>query len=134
MTIEELLEKPYWIIDVLPKQVPEGSPGQFFAVEAYLLGKKRLAAIKERHIGLILKLNCYMDISIGEEGEQNPEPAKLASAMRTRHLPILVGGALILSEKDDMNMTLFNPDEELLELVRTLALSEGLYVWKGPEP
>ena len=132
MTIEELLDKPYWIIDILPKQVPKESPGQFFAVESYLLGKKRLSAIKERHIGLVLKLNCYKDISMGKEEEMNPAPAKLASAMRSGHLLVRVGDALILSEKDDTHMTLFNPDEELLELVRTLASSEGLYVWKGP--
>ena len=27
----------------------------------------------------------------------------------------------------------YNPDEALLQLVRTLAASEGLYVWKGTE-
>lgn len=132
MTIEELLDKPYWIIDILPKQVPKESPGQFFAVESYFLRKKRLSAIKERHTGLVLRLNCYMDISIGEEGEVNPAPAKLAAAMRTQHLSIRIGDALLLSEKDDTYMTLYNPDEELLERVRTLAQSEGLYVWKGP--
>ena len=133
MTIEEILDRPYWIIDILPKQVPKESPGQFFAVEAYLLGKKQLYAIKERHIGLVMKLNCYMDISVGEEGELNPAPAKLASAMRTKYVPVRIGDAVILSQKDETHMTLFNPDEELLSLVRTLAPSEGLYVWKGPE-
>ena len=35
--IEELLNKPYWIIDVLPERVPENSPGRYFAVEDYFL-------------------------------------------------------------------------------------------------
>ena len=35
-TIEELLNTPYWIIDILPKQVPAGGAGQYFAVEKYL--------------------------------------------------------------------------------------------------
>ena len=30
-TIEELLQSPYWIIDILPSQVPKDSPGQYFA-------------------------------------------------------------------------------------------------------
>ena len=34
-TVEELLQCPYWIIDILPSQVPEDSPGQYFAVEKY---------------------------------------------------------------------------------------------------
>ena len=36
-TTEELLQCPYWIIDILPSQVPENSPGQYFTVEKYFL-------------------------------------------------------------------------------------------------
>jgi hypothetical protein len=31
-TIDELLQKPYWIIDILPRQVPADSKGQYAAV------------------------------------------------------------------------------------------------------
>ena len=34
-TIDELLQLPYWNIDILPEQVPKDSPGQYFAVEKY---------------------------------------------------------------------------------------------------
>ncbi len=133
MTIEELLEKPYWLIDILPERVPADSAGQYFAVEKYFLGKKQLAAVKDRHIGLILRLNCYMELLFGEEGERNPDPAKIARAMRSETVWLRTGDALIMSEPDDLCMTLYNPDEALLQLVRTLAASEGLYVWKGTE-
>ena len=59
-TIEELLQCPYWIIDILPSQVPQNSPGQYFAVEKYFLQWDRLEEIKQKHINLILKLNCYI--------------------------------------------------------------------------
>ena len=42
--IEELLQTPYWIIDILPMQVPKDSAGQYFAVEDYYL-KEKLAEI-----------------------------------------------------------------------------------------
>ena len=29
----ELLEKPYWVVDILPKQVPKDSAGQYFKLE-----------------------------------------------------------------------------------------------------
>ena len=61
-TIEELLNAPYWIIDILPKQVPAGSAGQYFAIEQYLRDTQ-LSDIKKKHVNLILKLNCYRDIS-----------------------------------------------------------------------
>lgn len=126
--IETLLQTPFWIIDILPKQVPEDSPGQYFAVEAYLL-KNQLAQIRQKHINLILKLNCYMDVEI--DGVKNPEPEKIAGIMRDRYVYIMTGDAMILSEPDDTHMTVFHPDEELLALIRELAAGEGLFVWKG---
>ena len=47
MTIEELLEKPYWIIDILPKQVPKDSPGKYFTVEDFFL-KEQISDIKKK--------------------------------------------------------------------------------------
>ena len=117
-TIEELLETEYWIIDILPGQVPECSPGQFFEVEKYYLSKERLEEIKRKHIDLVLKLNCYRDISLDEETSVNPAPERIADEMRTRHLCIGVDDSMILSEPDELHMTLFHPDEKLLELVR----------------
>ena len=130
MTIDELLQKPYWIIDILPEQVPADSPGQYFAVEKYFLGKEQLDRIKQKHIDLILKLNCYRSISINEEEECNPSPERIAYEMRTRYLYIMLKDSMILSEPDDTHMTVFNPDKETLELIRKLAAGEGLYVWQ----
>ncbi len=35
-SIDALLEKPYRIIDILPRQVPADSPGRYFALEPVL--------------------------------------------------------------------------------------------------
>ena len=129
-TVEELLECPYWIIDILPSQVPDHSPGQYFAVERYFLQGDRLKEIKQKHIDLILKLNCYRDISISDETVINPSPKHLAAEMRKRYLYILTGESMILPEPDDTHLTLFNPDPPLLELIRQIASGEGLFVWK----
>jgi len=126
--IDELLQKPYWIVDILPERVEKDSKGQYFAVEKYFL-ENQLAEIKQKHISLVLKLNCYMDVEI--EGEQNPPPAKIAEVMRSQFVYILVGEGMILSEPDDTHLTVFNPDERLLGLVEKLAQAEGLFVWKG---
>ncbi len=125
--IEELLQAPYWIIDILPMQVPKESPGQYFAIEDYFL-KEHMAEIKQKHINVILKLNCYMDISIEEE--KNPAPDKIAAIMKDRYIYIMISDSMILSEPDDTHMTVFNPDEQLLELIRTISTAEGLFVWK----
>ena len=129
-TVEELLQCPYWIIDILPSQVPEDSPGQFFSVEEYFLQGDRIEEIKQKHIDLVLKLNCYRDISISDETVVNPLPKHIADEMKKRYLYIMVGESMILSEPDDTHLTVFNPDSQLLELLRQLASGEGLFVWK----
>ncbi len=96
--IEELLKKPYWIIDILPKQVPKDSPGQYFAIEDFFL-KEQIGEIKGKHINAILKLNCYMDIFIDDE--KNPSPERIRDILLDRHACILMGDAMILSEADD---------------------------------
>ena len=125
--IEELLNKPYWIVDILPKQVPKDSPGQYFTIEDYFL-KEQLAEIKQKHINVILKLNCYLDLSL--DGELNPSPDRTAAIMMEKYVYIMISESMILSEPDDTHLTIFNPDESLLELVRPIALAEGLFVWK----
>ena len=125
--IEELLNKPYWIVDILPKQVPKDSPGQYFTIENYFL-KGQLAEIKQKHINVILKLNCYLDLSL--DGELNPSPDRTAAIMMEKYVYIMISESMILSEPDDTHLTIFNPDESLLELVRPIALSEGMFVWK----
>ena len=129
-TIDELLETPYWIADILPAQVPADSPGQYFAVEQYYLAEPRRTAIKQKHLNLILKLNCYRDLRLDEEADPNPPPERIGDALFRRRLCIRTEDAMIVSEPDETWLTVYNPDEALLELIRALAAGEGLFVWK----
>ena len=129
-TIEELLNTPYWIIDILPKQVPAGSAGQYFAIEKYLR-ETQLSDIKKKHVNLILKLNCYRDISLDEDKEVNISPEQIADAIYKRYVNIMVDDAMIVSEPEDTYLTIYNPDEDLLTLIRELASGEGMFVWKN---
>ena len=124
------MTKPYWIIDILPKQVPKDSPGQYFTIEKYFL-ETQIAVIKRRHTNVILKLNCYLDIVLDED--VNPPPEKVAEIMHTRYVYIMIGDAMILSEPDDTHLTVFNPDEDLLALIKTIAVGEGLFIWQPPQ-
>ena len=129
-TIEELLNAPYWIIDILPKQVPAGSAGQYFAIEKYLR-ETQLSDIKKKHVNLILKLNCYKDISLDEDKEINISPEKIADAIHKRYVIIMVNDAMIVSEPEDTYLTIYNPDEDLITLMKELASGEGMFVWKN---
>ena len=126
--IEEMLTKPYHIIDVLPERVPAGSPGQYFAVEKYLMTHQS-SAIRQKHIHTILKINCYNDVSI--DGILNPPPEQIRETMTNHRTCILLEDSMILSDPEETYMTLYHPDEPLLALVEKIAASEGLFVWKG---
>jgi hypothetical protein len=128
--IEELLEKPYWIIDILPEQVPADSAGQYFAVEEYF---RRQPETKQKKINVILKINCYEDVFLCEDEVMNPEPDRIDEIIRNDYCNFLVRDALITSDPEDTYMTVFDPDEELLYLIREIAVSEGLYVWQPEE-
>lgn len=132
-TIEELLETPCWIIDILPKQVPSGNAGQYFVVEEYFRAEPQRTNIKKKHVNVVLKLNCYEDVFLDEEEIPNPSPEAIARAMCEKHTIIRIGESLIVSEPDDTYLSLYNPDEQLLNLVKPLAASEGLFVWLPPE-
>ena len=129
-TIEELLNTPYWIIDILPKQVPAGSAGQYFAIEKYLR-ETQLSDIKKKHVNLILKLNCYRDISLDEDKEVNISPEQIADTIQKRYVNIMVDDAMIVSEPEDTYLTIYNPDEDLITLMKELASGEGMFVWRN---
>ena len=130
----------YWIIDLLPKQVPAGSPGQYFKAERYFLS--RLDEISRKFARILIRLNCYYDLHVSTDGETwilNESPEDLVRCFEestTSHSPLSIpvrsDEALITFSGDDHYMTLYNPDEEILELVRQCALAEGLFVW-GPK-
>ena len=139
--IDDFFDKEYWVVDFLPKQVPENGGGRFFSVEQYYLEPSRYAVLRERFCEVLLKLYCYYDLRlfIGDdtEGLFNPEPEKLADLVKGNqdNLCILVGTseALITLSRDDTCMTVYAPAENLLELIRALGGAVGLFVWKAKE-
>ncbi len=136
--IEELLEKPCWVVDILPERVPEGSPGQFFAVEAYYLRPERLAGIRRKFTDLLLKLNCYDQLRIvTEEGTEAPSPEELDRRIAEGNedlLFLLSGDALVTLNRDDIYLSVYGPDETLLERIGKLAAAEGLFLRKAYAP
>lgn len=134
--VEQLLETPYWVIDMMPKQVPQESRGQFFAVERYYLEEPQHERLCRRFADVLLKLNCYHDLHVshGDEWVTNPAPAVLAEwlteSLQHGHLCALIddGTSLITASGGDIYMTLYNPSPDLLELVRNLANAAGLFL------
>ena len=136
---ERLLLQPYWVIDFLPKQVPQDSRGQFFAVEQYYLTGKRHERLCRQLADVVLKLNCYHDLTVshfGDDWVMNPEPEALADwlddDLHHGYLCALIddGTALITASGGDTHLTLYNPSPDLLQLAEQLATAAGLHLWQ----
>ena len=129
--------KPYWIIDILPMQVPADSPGRYFTVERYF--RSRLDDIIRQFADLLNKVNCYCELEICQDCETfsgDFAPEDLERFLRetgNSDYPLYIrvnhSDALFAYAGDEHYLTLYEPDPELLDLVRRLAPSEGLFVW-----
>ncbi len=134
--IEDYLKKPYWVIDILPKQVPENSGGQYFEIEKYFLKQPQFEGICKKFSNILIKLNCYYDISIYnvlDEQMHNPQPDLIETWLSSGSIVYTIidcEDAMIGFDGDEHSMALYNPHEELLQIIRDLAAAEGLFVWK----
>ena len=136
--IEEYLKKPYWVIDFLPRQVPHDSKGQYFKIEEYFLHPAQHGVVCRQFSNILLKLNCYYPIALYAPHRspsfiQNPPPQTIAEAVasgKPLYAVFPLQEAMIVYWGDELCMPLYNPDNELLALVNSLANAEGLFVWK----
>ena len=139
--LDDFFDKAYWVVDFLPKQVPENAGGRFFSVEQYYLETYRYAVLREQFSEILLKLYCYYDLQLfvddDSEGIANPDPELLASHIKDNQgdlcILVVASEGLITLGRDDTHMTVYAPSEDLFELIRMLADAVGLFVWKPYE-
>ena len=99
---------------MLPKQVAPEFGGQYFCLEKYYVQE---GGLHRKFRELLLKLSCYFDVKVSENDGGDVEAA--------------VGEARITLDRDDAYMTLYDPDADLLEMVKVLAGTDGLFVWRS---
>ena len=140
MSIEELLEQPYYVMDILPKQVPADSGGQYFKVEEFYL--KDTGRLSRQYADVLLKLNCYYGLAFSHDAEhwqQNPEPENVVKMVKDclseeptewfLYVLLEEESMLLTLQRDTTYMTLYNPADEYLQLIGQLASAVGLFVW-----
>ena len=140
MSIEELLKRPYYIMDILPMQVPAVGGGQYYKVEKYYLND--VERLTRQYADVLLKLNCYYDLAFSHDAElwqQNPEPDNIVQMVKDcmsdqptkacLYVTMAEDSMLLTFQRDTTHMTLYNPTDELLKLLCLLASAVGLFVW-----
>ena len=134
--INALLEKPCFIMDYLPEQVEPDNGGQFFDVEYYLLNSDKHTGLKDRFVAIILKLMSYYHVSILWNGwVDRPSPKIIEEAVceimgnRSGTLNVLFveEDALLVFDWDCLNLSVYNPSEDVQSIMERIAFSECLF-------
>lgn len=142
--IDSLLEAPYHLIDIYPIRIPEQSRGSYFDINDWILDNE-YEELARRFFHILLKLNCYHDLTIylGDRIIKNPAPDDLrkqvkkcfAAKQRHRHyMNIFVDKncAMLILDGDSTCMTVYNADAELQKLLRMLSDAEGMFFREVP--
>lgn len=138
--LENYLEKPYWVVDFLPRQVPPNSRGQYFVIEDYFLSHPQIDDLNKKFFHILLKLNCYDDMDVSLNGaiwDTNPAPQEFKTMMTSciqeksmLHALLRSSDTLLTISGDDTHLTVYHPTKEVLDLLHSLASAEGLHLWK----
>ena len=135
----DLLEGPYYLADILPRQVPKDSKGQYFAVDRYFRAPGRYQALRTRFLEILLRLNCFFDMEVTfdscETWERNPDPEKLveraAETDRFVRFLFIAGETMIDLDTMDTYMTVYSKKPEILAMIRELVTASGLFFRQG---
>ncbi|MCR5206832.1 MAG: hypothetical protein K6E47_17520 [Lachnospiraceae bacterium] len=129
INIDKLLDTPFWIIDILPQRVSKEMADKYVALEREFLHTDEL---RSKFLHFLLKLNSYYRFkAIFSDYEEIDDisAVELKELVGYRYIQILIDASLIVSDPDDMYMSLYNPTDTMLELVTKIAGSEGLFIW-----
>lgn len=138
--VGSLMEKPYYLIDLLPERVQAEGKGRFFDVERCIISSQYAQALRRRFSGVVLKLYCYKDISVFCGGEKywknDPSPEEIEEIIAGKeHCLFLLPEeeTLISLNNDDIFMTVYNLSASNRDLLEKLAGSEGLFLRRNKE-
>ena len=108
-----------------------------------LLQKDRIREIYRRYAEILIRLNCYYSMAVsfdcGESWEEDPEPAvfvqKVLEAPQTAQLRVLfpAQNAMIDLDVGYTDLAVYDPDSNILDLLRPMLLAEGFFLWLGEE-
>ncbi len=140
LLIETLLEKPCFVIDILPYQVPKQNSDFFFNVEQYFFNTSQLDCIAEKFVHIVLKTLCYFEFSLySENWLEETEPHKIAAHIKgvvtkkKGSFSVLLPKEQVLLKIDggDLYLTVYNCSGKVEDILKALAISEGFFWRKG---
>ena len=132
MNLEEILNKPYYLIDILPERAPADK--HYFAVrDSYL--DKQLPVFKEKIKDVIMKAYCYFDYQFYDHEKdcwiKDFDTDELLKMLDNKEVGILIEDkAYLYLDDQDHYLTFYDLDHSAVGIFKSLSESNGLFFRK----
>ena len=143
ITVERLLEDDYWIIDILPSQIPVGKQAEYRALTDEYFESGKVAELHRRYADILTMINGRFKTAMlcMPEDEWTISPCDIAVKDAVIHhtergcvdLLLPEEETLISLQSEDLYITVYHPTEEILSLLRQAVSKQGFYIWQTPQ-
>ena len=143
ITVERLLEDDYWIIDILPSQIPIEKQAEYRALTDEYYESGKIAQLHQRYADILTMINSRFKTAMlcMPEDEWTISPDDVAVKDAVIHhtergcvdLLLPEEETLISLQAEDLYITVYHPTEEILSLLRQAVSESGFYIWQTPQ-
>ena len=143
ITVERLLEDDYWIIDILPSQIPIEKQREYRALTDEYSESGKVAELHWQYADILTFINNRFSTAMlcmpEDEWTISPADTTVTDAV-IRHtergcvdLLLPDEDVLFSLQAEDLNITVYHPTEEILSLLRQAVSKQGFYIWQTPQ-
>ena len=143
ITVERLLEDDYWIIDILPSQIPIEKQAEYRALTDEYFESGKVAQLHRRYADILTMINSRFKTAMlcmpEDEWTISPHNNDVRDAVMHHtergcvDLLLPEEETLISLQAEDLYITVYHPTEELLSLLRQAVSESGFYIWQTPQ-
>ena len=143
ITVERLLEDDYWIIDILPSQIPIEKQAEYRALTDEYFESGKVAQLHRRYADILTMINSRFKTAMlcmpEDEWTISPHNNDVKDAVihHTERgcvdLLLPEEETLISLQAEDLYITVYHPTEEILSLLRQAVSESGFYIWQTPQ-
>lgn len=140
---DTLFDAPYWLLDIVPSQIPQSRAADYAAREKDYRQPKKLEALYSLFAELLAVVSkryaAVLTVFPEDKQTETPSGRQIAEAIRTHsrrgavQLLLPKERSLLVLDAEDLYMTVYQPQPALLSLLRTEAEKRNLFLWRHPD-
>ena len=138
MIDQSIFDAEYYVIDIFPSQIPAERGAAYSEAEKFFRQEPHLTLLRQKFARLAIKLGCYSDITLEYNDLQlsTPVPSMIydtiinCKPIDSIALHFTNDNCAITYNGDDLYMTFYNPEDNLLKLAEKICGAEGLFLRK----